>query len=164
MIVCSLCHKVSSKVYAMSLTAVRWLLKQWWFKIRDLIITQRAVQLVSHRVVNPTTCLGALAMTRSTTRKTSLETKHLPPIFRHLTNESLRPVHTNPFSKTSGSQKTDKKIRVHTSLFTSFSAVHTRHWKGRSKDAILLLFLLYTDDFFVLMRMLGVQKPYTRAK
>ena len=39
------------------------------------------------------------------------------------------------FSKTSGFQKTDKKICVHVSIFISYLAVHNRDWKWRSKDA-----------------------------
>ena len=39
------------------------------------------------------------------------------------------------FSKTSGFQKTDKKICIHTSIFISYLAVHNRDWKWRSKDA-----------------------------
>ena len=40
-------------------------------------------------------------------------------------------VHTNPFMKTSDFlwPKTDKKLCIHTSVFTSFSTVHTRGWK-----------------------------------
>lgn len=61
------------------------------------------------------------------------------------------------FSKTSGFQKTDKKICVHTSIFISHLAVYNRDWKWDLKMHFVTKQRL--NNFFVLMHMLGTQKP-----
>ena len=57
------------------------------------------------------------------------------------------PVHTSTFLKTSvfGYPKMDKKPCVHTSVFTSFSTVHTRSWKTMIQRCVFVTRLCSFD-------------------